>query len=42
MAEQAAPVLGPNEEIVRGNVFHCGPRYTGLAFIGEGAYGMVW
>jgi mitogen-activated protein kinase 1/3 len=26
---------------VRGQVFCCGPRYTGLQYIGEGAYGMV-
>ena len=26
---------------VRGNSFDVGPRYTGLEYIGEGAYGMV-
>jgi mitogen-activated protein kinase 1/3 len=26
---------------VRGQVFCTGPRYTGLQYIGEGAYGMV-
>ena len=26
---------------VRGQVFCCSPRYTGLQYIGEGAYGMV-
>ncbi len=29
-------------EVVRGHAFLCGPRYTGLQFIGEGAYGQVW
>ena len=38
----AAEEGNPNEETIRGCVFQCGPRYTGLAFIGEGAYGMVW
>ncbi|KAK8760728.1 hypothetical protein V5799_028006 [Amblyomma americanum] len=28
-------------EIVRGQVFEVAPRYTNLAYIGEGAYGMV-
>ena len=28
-------------EIVRGQTFEVGPRYTNLAYIGEGAYGMV-
>nr|XP_006825317.1 PREDICTED: mitogen-activated protein kinase 1-like [Saccoglossus kowalevskii] len=28
-------------EIVRGQIFDVGPRYTNLAYIGEGAYGMV-
>ena len=28
-------------EIIRGQNFECGPRYTNLAYIGEGAYGMV-
>lgn len=31
----------PNAEIVRGQVFEVGPRYKTLAYIGEGAYGMV-
>ncbi|CAH1986517.1 unnamed protein product [Acanthoscelides obtectus] len=31
----------PNAEVVRGQVFEVGPRYTNLAYIGEGAYGMV-
>ncbi|XP_071848965.1 mitogen-activated protein kinase 1-like [Apostichopus japonicus] len=30
----------PVEE-VRGQAFNVGPKYTGLAYIGEGAYGMV-
>lgn len=28
-------------DIVRGQTFLVGPRYTGLTYIGEGAYGMV-
>lgn len=28
-------------ETVRGQIFEVGPRYTDLAYIGEGAYGMV-
>ena len=35
----AAPSL---PEVVRGQVFDVGPRYTNLSYIGEGAYGMVW
>lgn len=36
------PVEGnPNAEQVRGQIFDVGPRYKGLAYIGEGAYGMV-
>lgn len=31
----------PNVEIVRGQMFEVGPRYTNLSYIGEGAYGMV-
>lgn len=31
----------PNAEIIRGQPFEVGPRYTNLAYIGEGAYGMV-
>lgn len=30
-----------NPEIVRGQIFDVGPRYTNLSYIGEGAYGMV-
>jgi len=29
------------QEIVRGQIFEVGPRYTNLSYIGEGAYGMV-
>ena len=32
----------PVFEIVRGQTFEVGPRYSGLTYIGEGAYGMVW
>lgn len=28
-------------ESIRGQMFEVGPRYTNLAYIGEGAYGMV-
>ncbi|MEQ2165728.1 Mitogen-activated protein kinase 1, partial [Goodea atripinnis] len=28
-------------ETVKGQIFDVGPRYTNLAYIGEGAYGMV-
>lgn len=28
-------------ELIRGQVFEVGPRYTNLTYIGEGAYGMV-
>jgi len=31
----------PNTEIVRGQAFEVGPRYSSLQYIGEGAYGMV-
>ncbi|KAG8225497.1 hypothetical protein J437_LFUL014139 [Ladona fulva] len=43
MAAEGAGAAGgnPNAEIVRGQVFEVGPRYTNLAYIGEGAYGMV-
>jgi len=30
-----------NVEIVRQHAFEVGPRYTNLAYIGEGAYGIV-
>ena len=43
MASENAGVAGAkgNAEVVRGQVFEVGPRYTNLAYIGEGAYGMV-
>lgn len=31
----------PNAEVIRGQLFEVGPRYNSLAYIGEGAYGMV-
>lgn len=31
----------PNAEVIRGQIFEVGPRYRQLAYIGEGAYGMV-
>lgn len=30
-----------NAEVIRGQIFEVGPRYTNLSYIGEGAYGMV-
>lgn len=33
--------LGSGAELVRGQAFDVGPRYTNLSYIGEGAYGMV-
>lgn len=33
---------GSGAELVRGQVFDVGPRYSNLSYIGEGAYGMVW
>ena len=41
-AEQMAGLVKPPPEIVRGQAFDVGPRYCGLSYIGEGAYGMVW
>lgn len=43
-AEQMAMagLVKPPPEIVRGQAFDVGPRYCGLSYIGEGAYGMVW
>lgn len=42
MAEATgASSANPNAEVVRGQTFEVGPRYTNLAYIGEGAYGMV-
>ncbi|XP_059265902.1 mitogen-activated protein kinase 1 [Mustela nigripes] len=37
----AAAAAGAGPEMVRGQVFDVGPRYTNLSYIGEGAYGMV-
>ncbi|XP_022917595.1 mitogen-activated protein kinase ERK-A [Onthophagus taurus] len=42
MAEATgASSVNSKVEIVRGQAFEVGPRYTNLAYIGEGAYGMV-
>lgn len=30
-----------NAQVIRGQLFEVGPRYTNLAHIGEGAYGVV-
>lgn len=37
----AGGTLAGTAELVRGQTFEVGPRYTNLAYIGEGAYGMV-
>ena len=39
MANQVAQ--GHTVEMVKGQPFEVGPRYTNLAYIGEGSYGMV-
>lgn len=39
--QRARNNTNPNAEIIRGQVFEVGPRYSNLAYIGEGAYGMV-
>jgi len=31
----------PQQETVRGHTFQVGPRYHGLEYLGEGAYGVV-
>lgn len=36
------PNPGSGTELVRGQAFDVGPRYSNLSYIGEGAYGMVW
>lgn len=44
MAEVGEPNAAPanaNAQVIRGQVFEVGPRYTNLAHIGEGAYGVV-
>lgn len=46
MAEAASnkngvAAVNTNAETIRGQIFEVGPRYTNLAYIGEGAYGMV-
>ncbi|XP_023325729.1 mitogen-activated protein kinase 1 [Eurytemora carolleeae] len=45
MATEMQPAMADDKQsdvtIVRGQLFTCGPRYTGLQYIGEGAYGMV-
>lgn len=40
-SEDGSVNVNPNCEIVRGQVFEVGPRYTNLSYMGEGAYGMV-
>uniref|UniRef100_A0A3B3DC76 Mitogen-activated protein kinase n=1 Tax=Oryzias melastigma TaxID=30732 RepID=A0A3B3DC76_ORYME len=35
------PSPGAGTELVRGQAFDVGPRYSSLSYIGEGAYGMV-
>ncbi|XP_012737697.2 mitogen-activated protein kinase 3 [Fundulus heteroclitus] len=44
MTEEVAPpprLPKAQVETVKGQIFDVGPRYTNLAYIGEGAYGMV-
>lgn len=41
-AAGGAPNPGSGAELVRGQPFDVGPRYSNLSYIGEGAYGMVW
>ena len=36
-----AEIKNPYQELVKGHIFEAGPRYTGLVYVGEGAYGMV-
>lgn len=38
---EGTPSVNPNCEVVRGQTFEVGPRYTNLSYMGEGAYGMV-
>lgn len=40
-AGEQNPATNSNAQIIRGQVFEVGPRYTNLAHIGEGAYGVV-
>ncbi|CRK94277.1 CLUMA_CG007792, isoform A [Clunio marinus] len=39
--EQQTAATNSNAQVIRGQVFEVGPRYTNLAHIGEGAYGVV-
>lgn len=41
MAANPNVAVPPGAEVVRGQIFEVAPRYTNLAYIGEGAYGMV-
>lgn len=41
MAAEVAGAVVSNAELVRGQTFEVGPKYINLAYIGEGAYGMV-
>lgn len=43
MAEvgEAVAASNANAQVIRGQLFEVGPRYTNLAHIGEGAYGVV-
>lgn len=43
MAEAGSDGSNPtsNSYVIRGQIFEVGPRYTNLAHIGEGAYGVV-
>lgn len=40
--DKPAPASTPDgTEEIHGQLFEVGPRYVDLAFVGEGAYGMV-
>lgn len=41
MAAKTEKPVKAGTEVVRGQVFEVGPRYSNLVYIGEGAYGMV-
>lgn len=40
-ADGVGPGVSGEVEVVKGQPFDVGPRYTELHYIGEGAYGMV-
>ena len=42
LTPQTAMAAPGGPDMVRGQIFDVGPRYSGITFIGEGAYGLVW